>query len=62
METNKHLAPGTKVAFSEPLNAEEAAMVYIVIELRGDRVLIEAQCNMHIKPQEVHMARDLTVL
>jgi hypothetical protein len=41
------------------MTADEATERFVVIELRGPRVLVESICDMAIKPQSVYLAADL---
>jgi hypothetical protein len=53
------LKVGDTVKFLSPLNDDEALERFIVLENRGSRVLVEAICNMKIKPTFVYQANDL---
>lgn len=44
-----------KVKFSQPLNEQEESLVMIVLEMRGDRCLVEAQVDMKILPTMVYL-------
>ena len=52
---------GDVVRFKNPGNSDEASELFAVIELRGERVLVQALCAMQIKPQFAYLAADLTV-
>ena len=45
------LEPGMIVKFAELIEEGDGEARFIVIESRGDRVLVEAICSMSIKPQ-----------
>ena len=51
---------GARVKFRDPATADEASERYVILELRGDRVLVEYICDMQIKPQFVYPLADLT--
>jgi hypothetical protein len=53
------LQVGQEVRFAEPMSADEASERFVVVELRGPRVLVEFICDMAIKPQSVYLAADL---
>jgi hypothetical protein len=50
---------GDMVRFLQPLSDDEASERFRVLELRGDRILVEAICDMQVKPTFVYPARDL---
>jgi len=50
---------GDIVRFREPLDDFEKEERFVVIELRGLRVLVEAQIPMFIKPQCSYLVSDL---
>jgi hypothetical protein len=50
---------GDRVKFRIPMNQDEAAEIFTVIELRGPRLLVELVCDMRIKPVFVYNAVDL---
>jgi hypothetical protein len=50
---------GTIVKFAFPSGDEEAGERFIVMELRGDRVLVEAINKMNIRPQFVYLLMEL---
>lgn len=50
---------GQTVKFSNPTNEAERAERFIVLELRGPRVLVEFICDMSIKPTAAYLADDL---
>jgi len=56
------LKPGDVVKFKNPLNADEATERHTVLELRGDRVLVEYICDMNLKPTGVYMVAELEVV
>lgn len=45
--------------FLEPLTPEEENERFVLIETRGDRVLVELVCDMAIRPQFVYLTADL---
>jgi hypothetical protein len=51
---------GDTVKFLAPLTDEEVRERFIVIELRGPRVLVEAVCDMRLRPTFVYEAIGLT--
>lgn len=53
------LQVGQTVRFTEPKSPDEETERFIVLELRGDRVLVEFVCDMRIKPTHVYLAADL---
>jgi len=48
------------VKFSQPQTPEETRERFIVLEDRGDRVLVEAVCDMAIRPTFVYLKNELT--
>lgn len=54
------IKPGDLVVFRKGLYADEEGAVYRVLEINGDRVILEfANTNMTIRPQSVAMLSDL---
>ena len=53
------LAVGQTIKFANPLSDDKRDERFTVVELRGDRVLVEFICDMRIKPQSVYLASDL---
>ena len=53
------LQAGQRVKFAAPLNAGEAANRFIVLEPRGDRVLVQLVCELTLKPTFVYRTADL---
>jgi hypothetical protein len=53
---------GEIVRFHSPLNADETAARFKVVEMRGDRVLVEmiSSFDWELKPTTVHLVADLT--
>jgi len=49
------------VKYSEPMK-DEVGMTFQVIEVNGDRCIIEANNGMHIKPTYVAKVADLSVV
>ena len=45
--------------FIEPMTQKEKDERFILIESRGDRVLVELVCDMAIRPQFVYLTADL---
>ena len=50
---------GQTVQFAAPLSDDEADERFVVIELRGPRVLVEFVCEMNLRPQSVYLIEDL---
>jgi hypothetical protein len=50
---------GTLVKLTQPADEREAQARYVVVEDRGDRILIEYVCNMPIRPTELVAASDV---
>lgn len=50
---------GDVVRFAVPQTEEERVERFIVLELRGPRVLVEFICDMSIKPTFTYPAEDL---
>jgi hypothetical protein len=50
---------GGVVKFRAPMSSDEAQERFVVIEHRGERVLVEFVCDMAIRPQSVYLADDL---
>jgi hypothetical protein len=50
---------GDVVRFVAPSNEDEANERFLVLEMRGDRVLVEAVCDMRLRPTFVYPAGDL---
>ena len=42
---------GTVVRYAVPANAREDAVRFVVVEDRGDRLLVETLCDWPLKPQ-----------
>ncbi len=53
------LAVGQSVKFINPLTDDERGERFTVLELRGERVLVEFICDMTIRPTSVYLAEDL---
>jgi hypothetical protein len=47
------------VKFIAPLTADEASERFVVLEHRGTRALVEAICDMHMRPRFVYLIEDL---
>jgi len=47
------------VRFISPLNEDERGENFTVLELRGERALVEFVCEMNIRPTFVYLAADL---
>lgn len=57
---NQPLKPGAAVKFKNPADADEASVVFVVIEDRSPRVLVcDVASPMKIKPQFSYLAADL---
>ena len=52
-EPNDHLQVGQVVKFAAPLSEDERGERFTVLELRGDRILVEYICDMMIRPTMV---------
>jgi hypothetical protein len=52
---------GDFVMFTVPLSDEEGVL-FQVLEMRGDRAMIEAQVDMNFKPTQVNQVEDLEVV
>ena len=50
---------GQTVKFAVPNSPDEETERFIVLELRGDRVLVEFICDMRIKPTSVYLVTDM---
>ncbi len=57
--TRAELQVGQAVRFAEPRSPDEETEQFIVLELRGDRVLVEFMCDMRIKPTYVYLVAEL---
>jgi len=53
------LAVGQRVKFTAPLNDDERDERFTVLELRGERVLVEFICDMNIRPTFAYSPADL---
>lgn len=49
------------VRFVAPETDDEASERFVVLELRGDRALVEFVCEMNIKPTFVYRTADMVV-
>lgn len=49
----------TIVKFSEPQTEDERTERFVVVENRGERVLVAALCEMTIKPTFVYLCSEL---
>lgn len=52
---------GDAVMFKNPL-PDEIGLMLFVLEMRGDRVLCEAEVDMNFKPTAVYQVEDLEVM
>lgn len=52
---------GDTVQFKQPYS-DEIGLQMRVLEMRGDRVLVEAQVDMFLKPTSVHLVAELEML
>jgi hypothetical protein len=50
---------GDIVKFKEPEDAQEAAVRFVVAELRGDRVEVILVCDLPLPPRFVYLTADL---
>ena len=55
----RQLAVGQLVRFISPLTEDERGENFTVLELRGERALVEFVCEMNIRPTFVYLAADL---
>jgi len=53
---------GDIVKFKDGLYKEENGIQYFVIEMRGDRALIEFICELPLPPQSVALVSELVVI
>lgn len=53
---------GDRVMFSDPQTEDEALEVFTVLECRGDRVLVEFDCAMPIRPTFVYLIAEMKVV
>jgi hypothetical protein len=60
MAQSTALQPWQAVKFAEPQTADEESERFVVVELRGDRVLVESDCGVPIRPQFVYSCAELT--
>ena len=51
---------GNLVRFANPLTTAEQSERFVVLEMRGDRVLVEFVCPMTIRPTFVYLLSDIT--
>lgn len=61
-EGNQMFEVNAIVRFANPTTDAEVAETFKVLEPRGDRVLVEAVCNLTIKPTFVYLVADLVDL
>lgn len=52
---------GDFVMLKNPL-PDEIGLILSVVEMRGDRVLVEAQVDMNLKPTTVYLVDDIEVM
>lgn len=52
---------GDVVRFAAPETEDEKSERFVVLELRGERTLVEFVCEMNIKPTFVYRTADLVV-
>lgn len=58
-----HIAQGDTVQFKHGLYEDEEGAVYKVLEVNGDRVVIElVNTNMSIRPQSVALVSELILM
>lgn len=58
----QQLQPGDVVRFKTPVDADEASLLFVVVEDRGPRVLVcDVASPMKIKPQSAYAAADMVV-
>ena len=50
---------GDVVRFAAPETEDEESERFVVLDLRGDRTLVEFVCEMNIKPTFVYQTADL---
>ena len=53
---------GDKVRFVEAKDPGDELCEFTVVEMRGDRVLIELVCDMRIRPMSVVLASEVEVV
>lgn len=53
---------GSIVSFKDGLYRDEDGALYRVIEVNGDRVMLEFICDLLLPPQSVALAKDLEVV
>jgi hypothetical protein len=59
-EIDKHpIEVGDIVKFVSPHTQDETTERFVILEHRGPRVLVEAVCDMKMKPAFVYLAKDL---
>ena len=51
--TTSQMTVGDLVKYSRPFDAREAKARFVIVEPRGDRVLIRLLCDLPIPPTEV---------
>lgn len=59
VDDHVRVQPGDTVKFLAPLTEEEAAERFVIVEDRGSRVLVEAVCDMRIRPTFVYRVEEL---
>jgi hypothetical protein len=52
---------GQVVKFAVPQTPNEINERFVVLELRGDRVLVQFVCEMNLKPTFVYLCGDMVV-
>lgn len=52
---------GSIVKFRVPQSEDEAQERFVVVEHRGERILVEYICDMALKPQSVYLGSELMI-
>lgn len=55
------MKPGQTVKFLAPLSIAESGDRFTILELRGNRMLVELVCTMSFKPTFVYLTSELEV-
>lgn len=56
------LKRGQVVRYAKPVNAAEAECRFVVVEPRGDRVLIQLVCDLRIPPMECISVAEVAIV
>lgn len=60
-ERLEYMRIGEVVRFAEPQTKDEEEERFVLLELRGDRALVELVCEMSIRPTFVYRTAELVV-